>query len=119
VTPMHTLETIFEDPHLVATKFFEHEDHPTEAGWSICASRPNGPTPAKANRTPDFRRTYRRNPGRAGYGAEIAGMLAEARCWPPTRWKRKETSDGFPADRDQEAIRCITGICSNFDDAIG
>jgi len=26
---MHTLETIFEDPHLVATKFFEHEDHPT------------------------------------------------------------------------------------------
>ena len=30
VTPMHTLETIFEDPHLVATGFFEREDHPTE-----------------------------------------------------------------------------------------
>ncbi|MBX9699078.1 MAG: CoA transferase [Acetobacteraceae bacterium] len=30
VTPVHTLETIFDDPHLLATGFFQHEDHPTE-----------------------------------------------------------------------------------------
>ncbi len=30
VTPVHTLESIFEDPHVVATGFFEPEDHPTE-----------------------------------------------------------------------------------------
>lgn len=30
VTPVHTLETIFDDPHLVATGFFGQEEHPTE-----------------------------------------------------------------------------------------
>ena len=30
VTPLHTLETIFDDPHLKATGFFSVEDHPTE-----------------------------------------------------------------------------------------
>jgi crotonobetainyl-CoA:carnitine CoA-transferase CaiB-like acyl-CoA transferase len=30
VTPMHDLESIFADPHLVATEFFGFEDHPTE-----------------------------------------------------------------------------------------
>lgn len=30
VTPVHTLESIFEDPHVVATGFFEEERHPTE-----------------------------------------------------------------------------------------
>mgnify|MGYP001766279671 CR=1 FL=1 len=29
-TPMHTLETIFEDPHLRATDFFTAEEHPSE-----------------------------------------------------------------------------------------
>ena len=29
-TPLHTLESIFEDPHLKATGFFEDYDHPTE-----------------------------------------------------------------------------------------
>jgi crotonobetainyl-CoA:carnitine CoA-transferase CaiB-like acyl-CoA transferase len=30
VTPVHTLESIFDDPHVVATGFFEEEAHPTE-----------------------------------------------------------------------------------------
>ena len=30
VTPVHTLDSIFEDPHVVATGFFQPEDHPTE-----------------------------------------------------------------------------------------
>ena len=29
-TPLHTLESIFDDPHLRATGFFEEVDHPTE-----------------------------------------------------------------------------------------
>jgi crotonobetainyl-CoA:carnitine CoA-transferase CaiB-like acyl-CoA transferase len=29
-TPLHTLESIFDDPHLRATGFFEESDHPTE-----------------------------------------------------------------------------------------
>ena len=29
-TPLHTLESIFDDPHLKATGFFEEFDHPTE-----------------------------------------------------------------------------------------
>ncbi len=30
VTPVHTLDSIFEDPHVMATGFFQEEDHPTE-----------------------------------------------------------------------------------------
>ena len=30
VTPLHTLDTITEDPHLKATGFFRHYEHPTE-----------------------------------------------------------------------------------------
>lgn len=30
VTPLHTLESIVTDPHLVATGFFKHFEHPTE-----------------------------------------------------------------------------------------
>ena len=30
VTPMHNLQTIFEDPHLKAVNFFHEENHPTE-----------------------------------------------------------------------------------------
>jgi crotonobetainyl-CoA:carnitine CoA-transferase CaiB-like acyl-CoA transferase len=30
VTPVHTLESIFEDPHLLASGFFTTEQHPTE-----------------------------------------------------------------------------------------
>ncbi|WP_423457714.1 CaiB/BaiF CoA transferase family protein [Ottowia sp. VDI28] len=29
-TPVHTLDSIFDDPHLTATGFFQAEDHPTE-----------------------------------------------------------------------------------------
>ncbi|MBL6455221.1 CoA transferase [Belnapia sp. T6] len=30
VTPVHTLDTVFEDPHLQATGFFSEEEHPSE-----------------------------------------------------------------------------------------
>ncbi len=53
-TPMHDLSTIFEDPHLVATGFFQAEQHPTEGAlrrtrpagyWSRTQPDPPGPAP--------------------------------------------------------------------------
>ncbi len=52
--PMHDLSSIFEDPHLVATGFFEPEQHPTEGAlvrtrpaghWSRTPFDPQGPAP--------------------------------------------------------------------------
>jgi formyl-CoA transferase len=49
VMPMHNLESILQDPHLVATNFFPVVDHPTEgrirnmkvsATWSETAAEP-------------------------------------------------------------------------------
>lgn len=53
-TPMHDLSTIFEDPHLTATGFFQAEQHPTEGAlrrirpaghWSRTQPGPPGPAP--------------------------------------------------------------------------
>ena len=80
VTPMHTLETIFEDPHLVATKFFEHEDHPTE-GRLVHMREPTewSDTQPKANRhAPVFGEHTAEILAEAGYSQpEITAMLAE------------------------------------------
>ena len=67
VTPVHTLESIFEDPHLQATGFFEAEEHPTEGRVTRMAipvtfsATPTGP------RAPSPR-----------LGADGAAILAEA-----------------------------------------
>ena len=67
VTPVHTLESIFEDPHLLATGFFEAEEHPTEGRVTRMAipvtfsATPTGP------RAPSPR-----------LGADGAAILAEA-----------------------------------------
>ena len=53
-TPMHDLSTVFEDPHLAATGFFQAEQHPTEGAlrrtrpaghWSRTQPGPPGPAP--------------------------------------------------------------------------
>ncbi len=53
-TPVHTLESIFEDPHLAATGFFRSEQHPTEgrlrtmrhpATWSRTQPEPSRHAP--------------------------------------------------------------------------
>jgi crotonobetainyl-CoA:carnitine CoA-transferase CaiB-like acyl-CoA transferase len=80
VTPMHTLETIFEDPHLVATKFFEYEDHPTEGRlrhmrepteWSDTQPKANRHAPVMGEHTAEIL-------AEIGYSREeIAAMLAD------------------------------------------
>lgn len=55
VMPLHTLETILEDPHLNAVGFFKTIDHPIEgrirqmqvpSTWSESQPQPGGPAPA-------------------------------------------------------------------------
>lgn len=54
VMPMHTMESILEDPHLEAVGFFKMLDHPVEgrirqmqvpSTWSVTQPQPGGPAP--------------------------------------------------------------------------
>jgi crotonobetainyl-CoA:carnitine CoA-transferase CaiB-like acyl-CoA transferase len=67
VTPVHTLESIFEDPHLLATGFFSAEQHPSEGTVTRMA------VPMRFSATPpgDRRPAPR-------LGADSAVILAEA-----------------------------------------
>jgi crotonobetainyl-CoA:carnitine CoA-transferase CaiB-like acyl-CoA transferase len=67
VTPVHTLESIFEDPHLLASGFFTTEEHPTEGtikGMAI---------PVRYSATP----TGARRPA-PRLGGDTAAILGEA-----------------------------------------
>lgn len=80
VTPMHDLESIFKDPHLVATGFFEFEDHPTEgrlrrtrepSEWSATQPGANRHAPMLGEHTAEIL-------AEIGYSAaDIETMLAE------------------------------------------
>ena len=80
VTPMHDLETIFNDPHLVATDFFQWEDHPTEgrlrlmrepSEWSDTQPEANRHAPLMGEHTTEIL-------AEIGYGpAEIEAMLTD------------------------------------------
>jgi crotonobetainyl-CoA:carnitine CoA-transferase CaiB-like acyl-CoA transferase len=59
-TPLHTLESIFDDPHLNATGFFERTEHPTEgtlltvrgpANWSKTPPELRRPAPHRGEHT--------------------------------------------------------------------
>ncbi len=80
VTPMHDLETIFTDPHMVATGFFQHEDHPTEGRlvrmrepteWSDTQPESNRHAPVMGEHTTEILAELGYSP------AEIEAMLKD------------------------------------------
>src|ERR1700722_6283624 len=66
-TPLHTLESIFDDPHLNATGFFERTEHPTEGTLLTVRG------PAQWSRTPPQLR--RPAPHRGEHTAEVLQQL--------------------------------------------
>jgi crotonobetainyl-CoA:carnitine CoA-transferase CaiB-like acyl-CoA transferase len=80
ILPMHDLESILQDPHLVATNFFPVVDHPTEgrirdmkvsATWSQTAAEPTRLAPRLNEHGAEILRE-------AGFSAaEIAAMVRD------------------------------------------
>lgn len=71
-TPVHTLDSIFDDPHLAATGFFGHEEHPTEgrlrtmrhpSAWSRTQPAATRPAPRHGQHSEEVLHE-------AGFGAE-------------------------------------------------
>jgi crotonobetainyl-CoA:carnitine CoA-transferase CaiB-like acyl-CoA transferase len=64
-TPLHTLDSVFHDPHLVATDTFHEVEHPTEGTmreiampttWSRWNPEPNRPAPLLGQHTEEVLR---------------------------------------------------------------
>jgi crotonobetainyl-CoA:carnitine CoA-transferase CaiB-like acyl-CoA transferase len=79
-TPLHTLESIFEDPHLRATGFFEESEHPTEGrllvargpkSWSRTPPQIRRPAPRLGEDTAEVLTEI-------GYSEEDARKIADA-----------------------------------------
>ena len=86
VMPMHDLESILQDPHLVATDFFPLIDHPTEgrirnmkvsATWSETVAEPTRLAPRLNQHGPEILRE-------AGFSTEeIAALVRDGVTRPP------------------------------------
>jgi crotonobetainyl-CoA:carnitine CoA-transferase CaiB-like acyl-CoA transferase len=68
VMPLHTLHSLLEDPHLIATGFVEALDHPSEgkirgmripSRWSVTQPKPAGPAPRLGEHGDEIRREVR------------------------------------------------------------
>jgi crotonobetainyl-CoA:carnitine CoA-transferase CaiB-like acyl-CoA transferase len=82
VMPMHTLETILDDPHLAAVGFFKTVEHPVEgrirqmqvpSSWSVTQPEPGGPAPTLGEHGRDILRE-------AGFSADEIKQLAESKA---------------------------------------
>lgn len=88
VMPLHTLETLLDDPHLRATGFFRTLDHPSEgrirsmsvpSSWSASQPVNDRPAPRLGEHTEEILRE-------AGYQrGEIASLLQSGTVQAPTR----------------------------------
>ena len=121
VMPMHDLESILQDPHLVATDFFPVVDHPTEGQdpqhegirHLVGYARRTGAAGAASQRA------RRGNPSRRpAYSAdEIAALVRDGVTTTAPAPRGIETMD-FALTANQELIRDAIGkICTRFDDA--
>ena len=121
VMPMHDLESMLEDPHLVATDFFPVVEHPTEG------RDPQHEGVARPGRRP--------RPSRCGWrraSTSMARKFCARPVSPPTK-SRRMVRDGvtkaapaaqglsrmdFALTANQESIRdAVAKICARFDDA--
>src|SRR6266403_767999 len=106
VLPMHDLESILQDPHLVATDFFPIVHHPTEgairnmkvsATWSETSAEPTRLAPRLNEHGNEVLRE-------AGFSAdEIAALVRDGVAKICVRfdgayWLKKDKEGGFPAD---------------------
>jgi len=82
VMPMHTLESILDDPHLNAVGFFKTIEHPVEgrirqmqvpSSWSASQPEPGGPAPTLGEHGRDIL-------SEAGFTAEEIKQLGEQRA---------------------------------------
>jgi crotonobetainyl-CoA:carnitine CoA-transferase CaiB-like acyl-CoA transferase len=82
VMPMHTLETILDDPHLNAVGFFKTLEHPVEgrirqmqvpSRWSVSQPEPGGPAPSLGEHGRDILRE-------AGFSADEIERLGEQKA---------------------------------------
>jgi len=82
VMPMHTLESILDDPHLNAVGFFKTVEHPTEgrirqmqvpSTWSISQPQPGGPAPTLGEHGREILRD-------AGFTAEEIEQLTNSKA---------------------------------------
>jgi crotonobetainyl-CoA:carnitine CoA-transferase CaiB-like acyl-CoA transferase len=78
VMPMHTVETILDDPHLASVGFFKTVEHPVEgrirqmqvpSTWSVTQPKPGGPAPTLGEHGQDIL-------SEAGFSAEEIERLA-------------------------------------------
>jgi crotonobetainyl-CoA:carnitine CoA-transferase CaiB-like acyl-CoA transferase len=82
VMPMHTLETILDDPHLKAVGFFRDVEHPVEGSirqmrvpstWSVSQPEAGGPAPTLGEHGRDIL-------SEAGYSAEEIEQLGQKKA---------------------------------------
>ena len=86
VMPVHDLESILDDPHLVATDFFESVDHPSEGSIrSMRVAAKWSHTPAQPQRlAPRLGEHGREILGEAGFSAdEMAALESDGVTQPP------------------------------------
>ena len=117
VMPMHDLESILQDPHLVATEFFPVVDHPSEGQIrSMKASARWSETPVEPTRlAPRLNEHGSEILQEAGFSAEeIAGLVREGA---PSVGTGIDAMDFALSRQPGIDPRRVARICARFDDA--
>ena len=118
VMPMHDLESLLQDPHLVATGFFpvvdapERRRDPQHEGFRTFLGNHGGAGAAGA----ETRRAKRGNSGRSRFLRRTRSQAWCATASPKPR--RQVDAMDFALTANQEQVRdAVAKICARFDDA--